>query len=88
MGDRRLIIIDVREPVEFKAEHVKGAISLPLSELSDDSQELKDIPKDAKVVLYCNSGRRSGLATDVLKRIGYKDVVNGINQAEVEAKHL
>lgn len=88
MSGKDLVVVDVREQQEFEAGHVKGAVSMPLSYLDDDSRQLKDIPKTAKVVLYCNSGRRSGLAMDVMKRIGYKDVVNGISQEEVEREYL
>jgi phage shock protein E len=87
MSRKNPIIIDVREPEEFAAGHVKGALNLPLSKLSDDSTQLKDIPKSAKVVLYCNTGRRSGLAMDVLNRLGYKDVVNAVSQEQTEQKY-
>jgi rhodanese-related sulfurtransferase len=55
------LLIDVREPDEFAAGHIKGAINMPLS--SFDPAALP--PADGKlVVLQCAGGKRSGMALD------------------------
>jgi rhodanese-related sulfurtransferase len=55
------LLIDVREPDEFAAGHIKGAINKPLS--SFDPADLP--PADGKlVVLQCAGGKRSGMALD------------------------
>jgi len=55
------LLIDVREPNEFAAGHIKGAINMPLS--SFDPAALP--PADGKlVVLQCAGGKRSGMALD------------------------
>lgn len=75
-----VIFIDVREPEEYATGHLEGALNLPLTELIADSSRFIDIPKDSKLVVYCNSGRRSEIAAKILTNQGYKEVVNGISQ--------
>lgn len=55
-------LIDVREPNEFAAEHIAGAINQPLS-IFDPSA----LPgaADTTVVLQCAGGKRSGMALDL-----------------------
>lgn len=62
-----LTLIDVREPVEFAADHLHGAINLPLSRLQP--AQLKELDHQ-KIVLYCRSGQRSGRALDKLQSAG------------------
>ena len=81
------VVIDVLEPRDYKRSHVKGAINVPPSSLMSGAPELKDIPKDAKIIVYCYTGSRSNIAMHLMKDWGYKDVTNGINQAQVEAKY-
>ena len=52
-----MIIIDVRSAAEYKFGHLDNAINIDLDNLNSDS--LKDISKDSKIVLYCQTGRRS-----------------------------
>lgn len=58
LNDRSLTLVDVREPAEFEAESIPGAILRPLGEL--DAVELARWP--GRLVLYCRSGRRSAIA--------------------------
>jgi phage shock protein E len=78
------IIIDVREPFEFDANHASSAINLPLSKLMND---IENIPDNAEIVLYCNSGSRSGVAMNILRQMGYSNVVNGINIDQIKARY-
>lgn len=83
------IIIDVREPVEFKRGHIEGAINLPPTALlAGLPPALADTPKDTEVILYCLSGARSGVAIQLLRRHGFTNLINGINQDQVKAKYL
>jgi phage shock protein E len=67
-GDSSLFVLDVRTPQEFAAGHVPGAVNVPYDQVAS---QLAQIPKDKDVVLYCKSGRRAGLAADVLAANGY-----------------
>lgn len=81
------IIIDVREPDEFAAGHVDGAINLPPSELMAGAKVLDGIDKDTELVLYCRSGARSNASMAYLRQMGFTNLVNGINQAHVEKSY-
>ena len=67
-GDPSLFVLDVRTAEEFAAGHVPGAINVPYDQVAS---HLAEIPKDKDVVLYCKSGRRAGLAAEVLRASGY-----------------
>lgn len=79
------VIIDVREPYEFATGHVKGAINIPPSRLMAGAPELKDVPKDKQLVVYCRTGSRSAVSMQLLQRMGFTNVVNGINKDHVNA---
>ncbi len=68
------MIIDVREPGEYGAGHVLGAKNIPLARL-DGSGELAK-RKDRTIILYCESGDRSGKALATLKKLGYEKTFN------------
>ena len=80
------VIIDVREPEEYARGHVQDALNIPPSELMSDSVKLKNIPKNAQIILYCASGSRSNMAKTILESMGYNNVTNGINKQQVEAR--
>lgn len=82
------VVIDVREPDEFARGHVKDALNIPLGLLMHGTDGLKDVPKNAKILVYCRTGRRSGDAMRHLMQTGYLDVTNGINQSQMESRFL
>jgi len=69
------VVIDVRTQSEFDAAHINGAKLIPYDQIKDKITEyVKD--KNTEIALYCRSGRRSVIATTVLKELGYKNVEN------------
>lgn len=62
------LLIDVREPDEYKSGFIPGAKNIPLSQLE---KRLGEIPKDRDVLLYCRSGMRSKSAARLLSKHGY-----------------
>jgi rhodanese-related sulfurtransferase len=76
-GDRAvgedIQIVDVREPNEWAAGHLPGAVLIPLGELARRAGELDPA---RPVVVVCRSGNRSATATDLLRRGGFRDVKN------------
>lgn len=84
----RRMIIDAREPEEFARGHVEGAINMPPSELLAGAPQLKNTPKDTELILYCVSGSRSTASMQLLRQMGFTNLVNGINQQHVRAKYL
>ena len=71
----KYVIVDVRSAEEYAAGHIKDAKNIPLDDIKNDTSVL-DAEKDKKIVLYCNSGKKSGEAQDALLAAGYTDVVN------------
>ena len=69
------IILDVRSKGEFKGGHIKGAINIPVNELSGNLSKLKD--KNKPIITCCASGMRSASAKTILKNAGYTEVYNG-----------
>jgi rhodanese-related sulfurtransferase len=63
-------LIDVREPGEYAAEHLPGAKLLPLSQFQPAQI---DFDGNNKVVLYCQSGKRSHQAAQKLINAGFSD---------------
>jgi rhodanese-related sulfurtransferase len=65
---KRPLLLDVRQPEEFRSGHIPGAKLIPLGELS---QRLKELPKNKEIVCVCASGSRSRSATKMLIGEGY-----------------
>ena len=82
------LIVDVREPQEYNSGNVEGSINIPMSKLLGDVKELEGISKDVKIVLYCRTGSRSGVAIEILRAKGYANLINGINQDQVISNYL
>ena len=69
-------LIDVREDMEFKIEHIIGTDTLmPTSQFYDKVKELES-KKNDNIILYCHSGSRSFQVQQALKEMGYKVVLN------------
>jgi len=70
-ADRQPIVLDVREPREYRRSHIAEAQSLPLSTLlADGLVKASDRP----VVVVCQTGRRSRRAAAALRALGHSDV--------------
>ena len=67
MASTAITLLDVREPNEFQAERIPGAINLPLSQLQSRADL---VPRDKPVILHCLSGSRSRTALDLFARMG------------------
>jgi len=73
LNDKNKQYIDVRTPGEFKSNNIRGFKNLPLQQLAQKSNELS---KEKEVVVICQSGMRSGQASKLLKKKGFKQVTN------------
>jgi molybdopterin/thiamine biosynthesis adenylyltransferase/rhodanese-related sulfurtransferase len=70
------VVVDVRERAEYDQGHLPGAVHVPRSYLETRIENaVRD--KDARVILYCQSGNRSAFAADTLLReMGFSDVAS------------
>ena len=77
-----ILIIDVRTEKEYQSGHIENASNIQWQDISLIQESIK---KDTKIYLYCRSGNRSQKATDILYKLGYKDVLNigGLDEASI-----
>ena len=80
---KNALVIDVREPEEYKQGHVPGSINIPTSQM-----QTVHFKKDTPLYLYCLSGGRSKMAMAFLEKQGFRYVKNmgaiGRYQGELE----
>ena len=69
--EKQALLVDVREPKEYASGHIKGAINIPLPDLT---QNLNQIPKNRPVILYCSTGYRTAMGVMALQMLGYRNV--------------
>lgn len=68
-------VIDVRTKGEFDSGHIENALNIPFETIGDRIAGVTQ-DKGATIVVYCRSGRRSGIALKTLEGMGY---TNGVN---------
>jgi hydroxyacylglutathione hydrolase len=66
-------VIDVRRPAEWQEGHVPGAVLKPLNKLT---AMLEGIDSTRAIAAYCKGGYRSSIATSLLQRAGFQQVIN------------
>ena len=64
-------LIDVRMPLAFRMETIEGAVNLPISEIRE---RLNEVPKNKRVILFCNTGYTSYCASRILLQNGVENV--------------
>lgn len=80
------MVLDVRTPEEFAEGHLANAVNIPFEQVTQEFMN-RGIPKDTPVVLYCRSGRRSGIAIADLVAAGYTQTFDaGAYQSLIEAQ--
>jgi len=72
-GEQPYLLVDVRTTGEYAAGHIPTAINIPYDRIAAG---LQDQPTDRVLVLYCRTGRRSGVALSELRRHGFSDIVD------------
>lgn len=70
-----LIIVDVRTPEEFRQGHLPGAENMDFFGGPFDAQ-IRTLPKDAPVLLYCRTGNRSAAARDSMEKAGLTNILH------------
>ena len=68
-------LVDVRQPGEWEQGHIAEAVSKPLPKLV---QSLDGLDRERPVAVHCKSGYRSSIAASLLRREGFREVVNVI----------
>ena len=78
-----VLIIDVRSSEEYKAGHIPNAININVDETESRLNEIEDY-KDKPIIVYCNSGKKSNDAAEILVNNGFQDVTNAQGVKEFE----
>ncbi|HRH50336.1 MAG TPA: rhodanese-like domain-containing protein [Panacibacter sp.] len=78
------IILDVRSKGEYAGGHIKGSVNIPVDQLGNSLQKLKD--KAKPIITCCASGMRSASAKSILKSNGYTEVYNGGGWSSLQNK--
>lgn len=80
-GDTPPLILDIREPAEFAALHIKGSLHVPRGILEsaceyDYEETVRELveSRNRDVVVVCRSGNRSALAAYTMRELGYQKV--------------
>jgi rhodanese-related sulfurtransferase len=71
----KFVLVDVREDLEFDADHLPGAVHLGKGVIERDI-EARYPDLGTELVLYCGGGFRSALAADNLQKMGYSNVIS------------
>lgn len=79
------LVIDVRSPGEYASGHVQDAINLPLNRFAQEIERVAP-DKNVLVMMYCLSGGRSGGACQLMRQLGYQQVINGGSVGAVALK--
>jgi phage shock protein E len=72
--NKKIFLVDVRQPGEYASGSVEGAINIPLGEVANRINEFKN---KENIVVFCQSGARSSQASSILKNNGIENVING-----------
>ncbi len=77
------LLVDVRTVAEYSAKHLTNAVNIPLDQVQQELPR-RVTDKSKVVLLHCRSGRRSGIAEQELRTLGYTNVFNigSFGQAE------
>lgn len=67
LKENNYIIVDVRTKEEYDTSHIVGSINIPY----DTIDENIDLNKSKTIMVYCRSGKRSSIAAETLKNLGY-----------------
>lgn len=78
-----LLLLDIREPYEYEAMHIKDSVNVPRGVLEtaceydyEETVALLVEARDKEVIVACRSGNRSIFACEVMQKMGYKNVVS------------
>jgi rhodanese-related sulfurtransferase len=68
-------VLDVRTADEYSGGHIPGAVNLDFY-AADFADQIGALDRDAEYVVYCRSGNRSGKTADLMRALGFTNVVD------------
>lgn len=88
--DTNLVILDVREPDEFLADHISGAVNYPWNS-GVLTKEYGKLSPSGSFLVVCGSGKRSNLAAEFLVSVGFihvYDMTGGMSNMDIPVNYL
>jgi rhodanese-related sulfurtransferase len=82
MNHEEAVVVDIREPSEYKQGHIMGAINIPLGKLKERTYEIEK-HKSHPIIVSCATGNRSHAACATLHKAGFEklhNLVGGVNR--------
>jgi rhodanese-related sulfurtransferase len=76
VAENKAVIVDVREPHEFAAYHIEGAISNPLSRFNPNFLPQDGVEPGKELVFHCHSGVRCGHAAEMMRLTGFRGTLH------------
>ena len=73
--DKKMVVVDVRRETEFADGHIKAAVNIPLSDMTDPAS-MANLDESKNIYLHCAGGYRSVIAASLLKRQGIHNLHN------------
>lgn len=82
-GNPSLLLLDIREPYEYEAMHIKGSLNVPRGVIEtacewDYEETVAKLveAREKEIVVACRSGNRSVFVCEIMQKLGYKNVVS------------
>lgn len=73
IGEKKLVVLDIRTPGEFAAGHIAGATNINFRAGNFEAQ-IAALPKDGKYLVHCASGGRSGQSLPIFQKQSFQNV--------------
>ena len=73
--EKKVIVLDIRTPEEFKEGHIAGATNLNFY-AADFARKLDQLDKERTYLLHCASGRRSTTSLGTFKKLKFKSIIH------------
>ena len=75
ISDPNVVVLDVRTPGEFMVGHIANAINIDVEGMQFNT-DVSKLDKTKTYAVYCHSGRRSGIATSEMSKLGFSKLFN------------
>lgn len=75
-AEKAPVILDVRTSEEYSQGHIPGAINIEYRELPSRIDEVRNLGKKDKIIVYCERGVRANIAEESLKKAGFTEVLH------------
>ena len=71
--DGPVTVVDIRSENEWNSGHITDSINIPLNQLAERADE---VPSEGTVIMHCQGGYRSGIATSLMQKLGRDNVID------------